>query len=479
MRGILEAAGYVPHHRLRREAVAEALGTRAPSGTRAVASYDEDTTTLGVEAARLVRRGAADVTPAALWFSTADPVYLDKTNAAAIHAALRLPDTTVAADLGGTPRSGVAALLAALSSDGPALVVTADVRTGLPGSEDEVDGGDAGAAMLVGSDAHGPLLAELVATGSATEEFVDRWRVPGEPRSRRWEDRFVASRYPPLAERAIKRACEQGGIDSADLDHVIVIGLHRRSVRAVRGATGFAAGGLVDDLTAVIGNAGTAHPGLLLADVLERARPDQLVALVSLADGADTIILRTTAAVTEHDPTRTVASQIQAGDDRLSYADFLTWRGMLDREPARRPDPARVSAPAAARRADWKLGFVGSRDPETGALHLPPATVPYQGGELRGGQDPPETMPAPMADVPATVRTFTADRVARSPAPPTVFAVLDFDGGGRYPCELTDVRAGEVAVGDRVEMTFRLVHVADGLRNYFWKARPLPSGSAT
>lgn len=477
MRGILGVAGYVPHHRLRREAVAEVLGTRAPAGTRAVASYDEDPTTLGVAAARLVRRATPDVTPTALWFATADPVYLDKTNATTIHAALRLPDTTVAADLGGAPRSGVAALLAALSSDGPTLVVTADVRTGLPGSEDEVAGGDAGAAALVGSDAHGPLLAELVATGSATEEFVERWRVPGERRSRHWEDRFVASRYPPLAERAVKRACEQGGIDAGDLDHVIVTGLHARSVRTVRRAIRSAEGAVVDDRTASIGNTGTAHPGLLLADVLERAAPDRLVALVSLADGVDAVVLRTTAAVADHASPRPVATQIESGDDRLSYADFLSWRGMLEREPARRPDPARISAPAAARRSDWKLGFVGSRDPETGALHLPPATVPYQGGELRGGEDPPEMVPAPMADVPATVRTFTADRVARSPSPPTVFAVLDFDGGGRYPCELTDVRADEVAVGDRVEMAFRLVHVADGLRNYFWKARPVPDGA--
>ena len=34
---------------------------------------------------------------------------------------------------------------------GPALVVAADIRTGRPGSPDEAEGGDAGAALLVGS----------------------------------------------------------------------------------------------------------------------------------------------------------------------------------------------------------------------------------------------------------------------------------------------------------------------------------------
>jgi uncharacterized OB-fold protein len=51
--------------------------------------------------------------------------------------------------------------------------------------------------------------------------------------------------------------------------------------------------------------------------------------------------------------------------------------------------------------------------------------------------------------------------------------VLDFDGGGRFACELTDVDADELSIGDRVEMTFRRLSTADGIHNYFWKARPI------
>lgn len=477
MRGIVSAAGYVPHHRLRREAAGHVLGTRAGDGSRSVASYDEDTTTLGVAAARLALRAGPEVAPSALWFATATPAYLDKTSATTLHAALRLGDDVMAADLGGAPRSGVAALRAALDGDRPTLVVTADVRTGLPGSADELAGGDAGAALLVGDDADAPVVAEYVAAASATEEFVDRWRTPGERRSRQWEDRFVTSRYRPLAERACKRAFADAGIEAADLDHVVVAGLHARSVRTVRRAGGFAEGTVVDDRTARIGNSGTAHAGLLLADTLEQAGADETVALVSLADGVDVVVLRTTAAVEDFAPARTVAAQVAAGDDSLAYADFLSWRGMLERQPARRPGPTRYSAPAAARRSEWKYGFVGSRDPDSEALHLPPATVPYGEAELRDGEPLPEMVPAAMAEVPATVRTFTADRLARSPAPPTVFAVLDFDGGGRYACQLTDVDPDDLAVGDRVEMTFRLIDEADGLRNYFWKARPIPGAA--
>ncbi len=86
-----------------------------------------------------------------------------------------------------------------------------------------------------------------------------------------------------------------------------------------------------------------------------------------------------------------------------------------------------------------------------------------------------------MADARGAVTTFTVDRMAYSPSPPTVFAVVDFDEGGRLPMELTDVDADAVRVGDRVGMTFRRLLTVDGIHNYFWKARPLdgpPPGGA-
>ncbi|MDT7738688.1 MAG: hypothetical protein QOK09_2057, partial [Mycobacterium sp.] len=45
--------------------------------------------------------------------------------------------------------------------------------------------------------------------------------------------------------------------------------------------------------------------------------------------------------------------------------------------------------------------------------------------------------------------------------------------GTRLPVELTDVDVEELAIGTRVEMTFRRLFVADGIANYFWKGRPI------
>ena len=59
-----------------------------------------------------------------------------------------------------------------------------------------------------------------------------------------------------------------------------------------------------------------------------------------------------------------------------------------------------------------------------------------------------------------------------------MFAVVDFDGGGRYPVELTDADPDEIRAGSRVEMTFRRLFSADGIHDYFWKAAPCSHGSS-
>jgi hydroxymethylglutaryl-CoA synthase len=82
-----------------------------------------------------------------------------------------------------------------------------------------------------------------------------------------------------------------------------------------------------------------------------------------------------------------------------------------------------------------------------------------------------------MADATGSVATFTVDRLAFTPSPPMVAAVINFAEGGRFRCQLTDVDHETVAIGDRVEMTFRrMLTAGSGVHNYFWKARPQKRG---
>ena len=466
MRGIVAFGVYLPSWRLARSAAAQVLGLPpAGKGTRSVASYDEDATSMGVEAARPVLRAGGQA-PESVLFATVAPPYLDKTNATAVHAALGLPDHVPAYDMVGSVRSAAGALRFALEAPRPSLAVTADVRTGLPGGADEVAGGDGAAAFLCGTEG---VIAEHLGSGSATAEFLERWRTPGEPASKVWEDRFGERAYGPLVEAALADACKQSGIALDDVDHLVVAGLHARAVRTARAKAGVRPEAVADDLATVVGNLGAAQPGLLLADALERATPGQVIVLLTIADGAEALVFRTTDALAAR-PTATTVREAAAAGTALDYARFLTWRGLLRREPPRRPDPLPPSAPPAYRNEPWKFAFTASKCEECGTRHLPPHRV------CMSCRAVDRMVPERLADVQGTIATYTVDRLAFSLSPPVVVGVVDFDGGGRFQCELTDVDPAAVAIGDRVEMTFRRLYTADGVHNYFWKARPLRGG---
>ncbi len=479
MGGLVGYGAYIPYYQLERTRIAGVLGSGGGFGTRSVAAFDEDTTSMAVAAGRAALAGlfGPGGQPGRgcvrqLFFATTVPAYADKTNATAVHAALRLPADALAVDMAGAVRSGVGALVAAAASAVPAMAVLADIRTGLPGSADERDGGD-GAAAFVFAPANGsaddglPVLAEVIGQGCATAEFGDRWRAPGAAASRVWEERFGEQVYGPLAEAAMADALKQAGLLPGQVDHLIVAGLPARAVSRTVRAAGMPAEAVADNRAGRIGNAGTAQPGILLADVLDRAGPGETVLLVVLADGAFALALRTTQALASHRRAQPVAAQIAAGSTALDYATFLSWRGFLDREPPRRPDPDPVAAPPSWRRTGWKFGLVAAKCTRCGTRSLPPERVCQQCHAVD------EMTPEPLADVPATVTTCTVDRLAYTPSPPMLMVVVDFDGGGRLRGQLTDAAEDEVRAGLRVEMTFRRLGTAAGVPNYFWKARPV------
>ena len=311
-RGILGWGSYLPYRRLDRSTIAGVAGAGGGKGTRTVASFDEDTTTLGVESARQVLRALPDVTPGTLWFATTEPAYLDKSNSSAVHAALRLPRSVAAYDLIGSVRSALGALRAGLHAYGPALVVTADIRTGLPGGPDEAGGGDGAVSVVTGTSEDGPLAAEVLAWGSATEDVLDRWRTPGDNRSKLWEERFGETRYVPLAVEAWETALKQAGVAADDIAAVAVTGTNDRVTTAVTRKLGVA-DKRIDPLVGVVGNTGAASPLLMLASALETAAPGSLVALVGVDGGADAVIFRVTDAAAQARPARSVADQIALG----------------------------------------------------------------------------------------------------------------------------------------------------------------------
>jgi hydroxymethylglutaryl-CoA synthase len=453
-RGIVSYGVHLPRHLLNQKDIRKALGQGGGAGTRTVAGYDEDANSMGVEAARAAFRGAPRV-PGSVSFATTAPGYCDKTNATTIHAALALPSSVFASDHVGSVRGAIGAFRVALADGG--LAVMSDIRTGRPGSADEARGGDGAAAFVMGDgDA---VVAQVIAQASESVEMLERWRVPGELASSVWEERFAQDIYMDAVSRAVRAALREGGIQMPD--HVVVSSLHGRVAKTVAAGFGERAADAFEPKT---GHLGTAHWGVRLADILDRAVAGETILLISAVDGADAILLRVTDAISARRPAQ-VSAQLQQASP-VDYATFLTWRGVLQRELPRRPDPVRYDAPPAFRAVPWKFAFRGCRCTQCGRVHLPPQRV-------CGGCGAVDAMEAvDFADKVGTVVTYSIDHLAYSMAPPVITAVIDFDGGGRYGCEVTDCTAQQMQVGLRVGMSFRKMFSASGVHNYFWKAVP-------
>src|SRR5882757_546049 len=223
MAGIVSYGTYIPYRRLKRSAIAQVLGTPAGKGERAIASFDEDSVSMAVEAARDALAAAPGGNVEALFFATSTPPYAEKLNAAVIGAATRLPGEIRASDSTGSVRAGISALLQgadAVSGGAKRVLVTmGDCRLVAPEGKAEQTTGDGAAAFVLGNE---NVLAEIVASSSLTREFLDSWRAPGDRFAHSWEERFALTQaYSPMFTNVITNILEKAKVAPGDIAKII------------------------------------------------------------------------------------------------------------------------------------------------------------------------------------------------------------------------------------------------------------------
>ncbi|GBF33062.1 hydroxymethylglutaryl-CoA synthase [Desulfocucumis palustris] len=472
MLGIVAYGAYIPFNRLDRKRYKEFFGEPAPPGEKAVANYDEDSVSMAVEAARDCLSAPEKPPFNVLYFATSSPPYGEKQSAATVAAALDSPRQVRAGDYTCSLRSGSGALLAGFdavaSGAGNALVTVADCRLGAPQSQWEQISGDGAAAFLLGSE---KVLASLEGHVSISAELLSQWREPGERFVRGWEERFYISRgYNSIVRSAVEELLKKKGLKPSDINRLVLYGPSPRYQMALAKSMGFDLAVVQDSLFSTAGQAGAANAPMMLAAALEEAAPGDLILLATFGEGSDAILFRATEKIRDFRPGRGVKGHLASKKTGLNYNTYLKWRQLLEYEPPRRPDFIRPSAPAMFRELKKKYAFYGSLCTRCATPQFPRQRV------CVNCQARDEMREYCFADKKARVATYAIDYLTFSQDPPTVLGVLDFQGGGRILCEMTDCDIDKIEIGMEVEMSFRKLYTAGGVHNYFWKARPKRQG---
>jgi 3-hydroxy-3-methylglutaryl CoA synthase len=473
MIGLTSLSAYLPRLRLPRATILAAQGKRGGKGERSICNWDEDSLTMSVEAARACVAAAPGPLAGITLASTSLP-FEARQNATVVATALDLPESIASMDTTGTQRAGTSALIAAveaLRGGGDArLVIAADSRPARAASPQEQRFGDGAAALLMGTEG---VLTEVLATHTLSTDFVDHFRGRGRDYDYYWEERWIRDEgYMKLVPQAIEAALEKAGIGAEEVTHAILPQSVPKGAAMIAKATGLAPEALADGLLDQVGDCGVAHPFLMLAGVLERTEPGQVILLAGFGQGCDVIVLRATDALAAPERRDWLSATLDRRAELKEYHRYLSFNGLIEKEEGMRAEVDYQSAMTQIyRRRDMLLAMVGGQCRDCGTAQFPRSRVCVNPDcAAIDSQDP-----YPFANRPATVISWSADHLTYTPDPPARYGLIQFEGGGRMFANFTDVDGPEVDVGSEMRMVFRIKEFDNkrGFRRYFWKAAPM------
>ena len=467
MVGIIDYGVYIPKYRLGRDVMAKAWGPRFISGERAVANHDEDSLTMATEAALNCLLGMDPKNVDGLIFASTTSPYLEKQASTLVATAADLPVEIYTADNLSSLRAGMAALRSAMDavkgeSAKNILVVAADTRKGEPGSDSEQLFGDGAAAVMVGKAG---VVASIEGAYSLSEEFMDSWRKRDDDFIQKGDAGFVqAYGYGRMLPGCIQGILKKYEMKIADISHFVIPAPDSRVYARITKTLNLPAGSYLEDpLLTTVGDTGAASPFILLATALEKAKPGERILLCSYGAGnTDAFILQVTPEI-ERLKGKKGFSHYQAAKRPLTnYEKFLKFQSTLVNEPLK---------PYSSWALLWKekkqnLQLYGTRCKKCGTFAFPRRRVCLK----CSAKDEYEDVKLPRR---GKIYTLAKDYLFPNPDPPTVMAVADMEGGGRFYGQMTDCNPAEVKIGMPVELTFRRFHEGEGFYNYFWKLRPI------
>ena len=478
MVGLTSYGAYIPRYRLNHNTIFSAvgfLGTFPPPGETAVASHDEDALSMAVAAGVDCLTDLDRQTIDGLYLATTSQPYMVRQNSALVATALDLQPSIRTADFTGSTKSGTGALLAALDAikggtSTSVLVCASDMRLSKPGSPQEYLYGDGAAALLVGAE---NVIAAFEGSYSVSYDFPDRWRANGERFEHAWEDRFIRdSGYGPFIAEAISGLLQRYSMSIGEFAKIIYPGLYAREHSTIAKRLGAEPGQLQDTLLSTVGDTGSASPLMMLVAALEEAKPGDKILVAGFGNGSDALFFRVTDEIGGILGRRAVKQHLGSKKELASYEKYLAFRNLAPMDLGMRGEiSVRTPMSALFRERKAVLALCGSKCRACGTPQYP-----YQRVCVNPDCGVIDRMEEyRFSDRRGVVFTYTGDNLAASVDPPSIYGLVDFDGGGRFWFDFADCDLDSVSVGLPVEMTFRRRYVdeSSGVHGYSWKAMPV------
>ena len=470
MVGITSFGAYIPAYRLSRDEISRAWGTRSMGGERAVAKYDEDSLTMGVAATLgCLERGqqAAD----GLFFASTTSPYKEKQAATIMAAAADLPRETRTADFTDSLRASTIAMNSAADAvkSGTAenvIVSASDCRMGAGKSPFEQLFGEGAAAIAIGNE---NVIASIEGSHSIFSELLDMWRLEGDPFTQAWEERFIITEgYLKTMQQVVSKIMEKYRLTQKDFAKAVYYAPDRKSHSSLARRLGFDMDSQVQDpLFEAIGNTGTAAVPMMLVAALDEANPGDLILVANYGYGADALILKVTENIRPFDRNQKMMKRLEK-KIHITYERYLNWRDLVPLQESPRQESRPPSITCLWRESKSVLAFYGTKCKACGTAQYPPQRV------CANCQTKDHFEDYKFSNRKGEIFTYTIDYLTTNRESPAVVGMVDFEGGGRVMCEVTECEPSDIKVGMPVEMCFRKLGRKDGIHNYFWKARPVP-----
>ena len=325
--------------------------------------------------------------------------------------------------------------------------------------------------MLVGE---GDGIARLLGHATYSTDFVDRYRGQDERFDYVWEERWVRDEgFMKIVPDAVATALSAARLDPGDVDHFCFPSPMRRAGASVAKKLGLAEHSVRDNLQGTCGEAGAAHPLVMLAHVLETAAPGERILVAGFGQGCDALVFEATgAAPAASKPERGISGYLKRRRADSDYHRYLGVNDLVAMEHGLRSETDRQTGLTTLyRNRKMVLGLVGGKCSTCGTLQFPKSNVCVNPN--CHASDTQEDHPFPEAR--ATLRSYTADRLTYSVAPPAYYGMVQFEEGGRAMIDFTDIdQDAELGIGEPMRMVFRVkdYDTRRGFRRYFWKATP-------